>query len=134
MGMKDGELFERDGRWELRFTRVLDHPVESVWRAVTEPTGLRAWFPFDIEGPRESGAALRFVSRQGEAEPFTGEMVEFSEHSAMELRWEGDETVRLELEPHGSSGCALTLINRFDELGKAARDGAGWHTCLDLLE
>jgi hypothetical protein len=26
------------------------------------------------------------------------------------------------------------LINRFDEIGKAARDAAGWHACLDALE
>ena len=28
----------------------------------------------------------------------------------------------------------LTLVNRFDEIGKAARDAAGWHACLDALE
>ena len=27
----------------------------------------------------------------------------------------------------------LTFVNRFDEQGKAARDGAGWHVCLDRL-
>src|SRR3954451_6059022 len=127
--MNDGELLERDGRWELRFTRVLGHPVGAVWRAVTEPAGLSAWFPFDIEGERATGASLRFVFREGEGEPFAGEMVEFSPESAMELCWEGDETLRLELSP-ADDGCVLVLINRFDELGKAAR----WHTCLDLLE
>ena len=43
--------------------------------------------------------------------------------SVMELRWEGDETLR----PGGGlprldSRCVLTLINRFDEIGKAVRD------------
>jgi uncharacterized protein YndB with AHSA1/START domain len=132
-GMKDGKLIERDGRWELRFVRPLDHPVERVWSAITEPSGLAAWFPFDIEGERASGARLRFVFREGEAEDFEGEMVAFEPPSVMELRWEGDETLRLEVEPSGS-GCVLTLINRFDEIGKAARDAAGWHACLDLLE
>jgi uncharacterized protein YndB with AHSA1/START domain len=131
--MKDGELFERDGRYELRFVRELSHPVEKVWRAVTSPEGLSAWFPFAIEGERETGAALRFVFREGEAEPFEGSMVEFTPQSAMELAWEDDETLRLELAPSGS-GCVLTLINRFDEIGKAARDAAGWHGCLDALE
>ena len=28
----------------------------------------------------------------------------------------------------------LTLIDTIDEVGKAARDGAGWHVCLDRLE
>jgi len=131
--MKDGELLEIDGRYELRFVRRLSHPVSKVWRAITTPSGLAAWFPFDVVGEREAGAALRFVFREGEGEPFTGSMVEFSPESVMELRWEGDETLRLEL-VQADGGCVLTLINRFDELGKAARDGAGWHACLDVLE
>ena len=133
MVMKDGELFERDGRWELRFVRPLAHPAEKVWRAITEPEGLAAWFPFDIEGERVAGAPLRFVFREGEGEEFTGSMVAFEPPSVMELRWEGDETLRLEVAPQGS-GCVLALINRFDEIGKAARDAAGWHACLDALE
>jgi uncharacterized protein YndB with AHSA1/START domain len=131
--MKDGELLVRDGRCELRFERALAHPVSRVWEAITTPAGLAAWFPFDVEGERRTGAPLRFVFREGEADDFTGEMVEFTPQSAMELRWGGDETVRLELEAAGS-GCVLRLINRFDEIGKAARDAAGWHACLDALE
>ncbi len=130
--MKDGELFSVDGRYELRFVRELAHPVEAVWHAVTSPEGLSAWFPFDVVGERATGASLSFVFREGEGEPFAGSMVEFSPRSAMELRWEGDETLRLELRP-ADSGCSLTLINRFDEIGKAARDAAGWHACLDVL-
>ena len=131
--MKDGELFQRDGRFELRFVRPLSHPLEKVWRAVTSPEGLSAWFPFAIEGERASGAPLRFVFRAGEGPDFHGSMVEFAPMSAMELAWEGDETLRLEL-AESESGCVLTLINRFDEIGKAARDAAGWHACLDALE
>ena len=50
----------------------------------------------------------------------------------MELRW-GQEILRFELQPDGEDGCVLLFTNTFDELGKAARDGAGWHSCLDLL-
>ncbi len=131
--MKDGVLSEVDGRYELRFVRRLSHPVDKVWAAITEPDGLRAWFPFDIEGERATGAPLRFVFREDEGGDFEGSMVEFTAPAAMELRWEDDETLRLEL-ASSESGCVLTLINRFDELGKAARDAAGWHACLDALE
>jgi uncharacterized protein YndB with AHSA1/START domain len=131
--MKDGQLFETDGRYELRFVRELSHPQEKVWEAVTSPAGLAAWFPFDVVGERATGAPLRFEFREGEADPFEGSMVEFTPRSAMELAWEDDETLRLELEPSGS-GCVLTLINRFGEIGKAARDAAGWHACLDALQ
>ena len=130
--MKDGELFERDGRFELRFVRALAHPVEKVWQAVTSPEGLSAWFPFDVVGERAAGARLEFVFRDGEGSPFAGSMVEFEPESVMELAWEGDETLRLEVRST-AGGCELTLINRFDEIGKAARDAAGWHACLDAL-
>src|SRR3954451_16168847 len=131
--MKDGALLEVDGRYELRFARRLSHPVSKVWQAITTPAGLSGWFPFDVVGERAAGASLRFVFREGEGEDFTGSMVEFSPESAIELLWDDDETLRMELAPAGS-GCVLTLINRFDEVGKAARDAAGWHACLDALE
>ena len=131
--MKDGKLSEVDGRYELRFVRTLSHPVARVWDAITTPSGLSAWFPFDVVGDRSTGATLRFEFRAGEGDDFSGSMVEFTPESAMELAWEGDETLRLELTP-SDAGCVLTLINRFDELGKAARDAAGWHACLDALQ
>ena len=40
--------------------------------------------------------------------------------------------LRIELRADGA-GTLLTLTDTFDELGKAARDGAGWHECLDRL-
>ncbi len=89
--------------------------------------------PVRHRGERAAGAPLRFVFREGEGDDFEGSMVAFEPPAVMELRWEGDETLRLEVSPSGS-GCVLTLINRFDEIGKAARDAAGWHACLDLLE
>ena len=76
--MKDGELSEKDGRYELRFVRELSHPIEKVWEAVTSPAGLSAWFPFDVVGERRTGAALSFVFREGEGDPFEGSMVEFT--------------------------------------------------------
>jgi len=133
MAMKDGTLSEVGGRYELRFVRPLAHPVEKVWSAITTPEGLRAWFPFDVEGERATGASLRFVFRDDEGPDFPGRMLEYTPPRAMELIWEDDETLRLEVEPT-ESGCVLTLINRFDEIGKAARDAAGWHACLDVLE
>jgi hypothetical protein len=50
----------------------------------------------------------------------------------MEFLW-GEDVLRFELQPDGA-GTVLTLIDTLDELGKAARDAAGWHTKLDVLE
>jgi hypothetical protein len=52
----------------------------------------------------------------------------------LELRWGDDETLRFELTPtDGGSGTQLRFANTFGDVGKAARDAAGWHACLDLL-
>jgi hypothetical protein len=98
---------------------------------VTEPEHLAAWFPQTIEGERKAGAHLRFGPTDGEGPAFDGEMLAYDPPSLMELLW-GTDTLRIELQPDGG-GTVLTLIDTFDELGKAARDAAGWHACLDLL-
>jgi uncharacterized protein YndB with AHSA1/START domain len=124
-----GTLEKRDDKWTITFTRRLPHPPEKVWRAVTEPEHLKAWFPQEIVGERRAGAPLKFVSSQGDA--FEGEMVTFDPPSVMELLW-GTDRLRIEVQPDGD-GSVLTLVDTFAELGKAARDAAGWHECLGRL-
>ena len=121
-----------DGRWRLRFKRVLCHPPERVWRAITEPEQLAHWFPTTIEGERVPGAPLRFSFPQGQAAPFEGEMLAYDPPSLIELRW-GPDIVRIELRP-AEEGTELVLLDTLEQQGKAARDGAGWHTCLDALQ
>jgi uncharacterized protein YndB with AHSA1/START domain len=131
MTSAQGRLTRHGARWELRFVRPLAHPPEKVWRALTEPQHLSAWFPADIHGERTAGAVLRFVFRNDEGPAADGEMLTFDPPKALEFRW-GEELLRFELEPDGE-GCVLTFINTFHQLGKAARDAAGWHVCLDVL-
>ena len=128
----DGQLEQAGDRWRLRFTREVPHPPEKVWRALTEPEHLAAWFPTAIEGERRTGAPLRFVFTGGEGPTIDGEMLVYDPPSVLELRWGGEETLRFELRPT-AAGTLLTFVNTFDELGKAARDAAGWHSCLDVL-
>jgi uncharacterized protein YndB with AHSA1/START domain len=124
-------LQENDGRTQLVFTRRLAHAQDTVWRAVSDPDQHKAWFPGEMRGAREKGATLDFVEK---GEPmFSGEMLVFDPPSVMEFSWGPDDIVRIEVQPAGS-GSVLTLTHTFDELGKAARDGAGWHECLDFLE
>jgi uncharacterized protein YndB with AHSA1/START domain len=122
---------DRAGRPTLRFERHLPHAPETVWRALTDERGLAAWFPTTIDGDRAAGAALSFRFEHVELEPMEGEMLAFEPPSLLEFTWGGDR-LRFELTPE-AGGTALTLTVELDELGKATRDGAGWHQCLDSL-
>jgi uncharacterized protein YndB with AHSA1/START domain len=129
----NGTLEQTASGPRLRFIRHLAHPQDKVWRAITEPEHLKAWFPDTIEVERwEVGAPLRFVPAPEAAEPFDGEVLAFEPPAMLELRW-GTDVIRVELASEGD-GTRLTLLDTIAELGKAARDGAGWHVCLDQLE
>jgi uncharacterized protein YndB with AHSA1/START domain len=125
-----GKLEQVGEQWRLRFTRELAHAPEQVWRAITEREHLQAWFPHTIVGDWVVGGELRFESEYGD---FGGEVLAYEPPELLEFRW-GPDTIRLELAAAADGGCTLTLLDTIEELGKAARDGAGWHACLDRLE
>ena len=124
----NGQLLQTSDRVQLRFDRQLAHAPDKVWRAITEPQHLEAWFPGRIVGEWVVGAKLEF---HGEYPTFNGEVLAVEPGSLLEFTW-GPDTLRLEIVPEGA-GCTLTLTDTIDELGKAARDAAGWHECLDRL-
>jgi uncharacterized protein YndB with AHSA1/START domain len=126
-----GELDRSGPAWTLRFVRQLSHSPERVWRALTEPADLEAWFPTTIEGDRAAGATLTFAFRHGEADAFTGRMIACEPPRLLEFLW-GTDRIRIELEAN-AQGTRLTLSDTVDQNGKAARDAAGWHVCLDGL-
>jgi uncharacterized protein YndB with AHSA1/START domain len=126
-----GELEVEGGRTVVRFTRRLRHPPQAVWRALSEPEGLEAWFPTTIEGERKAGAPLHFGFRDMEAPPFDGRMLVFDPPTVMELQW-GEDKLRFEMQPD-DAGTVLVLTVVFGQIGKVSRDSAGWHACLDRL-
>jgi uncharacterized protein YndB with AHSA1/START domain len=128
----DGVLEHVGDRSVLRFRRELPHPRQKVWLALTEPAHLVAWFPTSIDGERKTGASLRFTFPHGEGDDFNGEMIAYDPPSLLEFRW-GPDTLRFELEDAGDN-TVLVFTDTIDERGKAARDAAGWHACLDVLE
>ena len=127
-----GRLERAGDSWQLVFTRRLPHPPEKVWRAITEAEHVSAWFPADIVGERRPGAELRFVFRDDEGPELPGELRVFEPVELLEFTW-SDETMRFELRPDGD-GTVLRFVNTFGDVGKAARDAAGWHACLDVLD
>lgn len=132
------ETFGRLGRSGatpmLEFRRRLAHRPEKVWRALTDPEHLAAWFPTTIDGDRADGARLSFSfpPPHEQITPMSGELERFEPPRLLQFTW-GPDRLRFELSAQ-EPGTLLTLTVELNELGKAARDGAGWHTCLDALE
>jgi len=61
----------------------------------------------------------------------TGTVLAFEPPRYLAFTW-GDDELHLHLEPV-AEGCRLTLIDVLTERDEAARNGAGWHVCLDEL-
>ena len=63
----DAILEDHEGRVVLRFERVLRHPPERVWSALTEVDDLRQWHPSPFELERRAGGAVAFEPPAGVA-------------------------------------------------------------------
>jgi uncharacterized protein YndB with AHSA1/START domain len=124
--MTHGTLSEVDGRPALRFERRLAHPVERVWRALTDPAELAQWFVAPVPGWPAAGESFEAMGQPGR-------MVEVDASRVLGWTW-GDERYRFELRPEGD-GCLLVFTHVFDDrLGPAAQHAAGWEAYLDRLE
>lgn len=122
-----------DDFYQLVFVRTLRHPIDKVWRAITEAVHLGHWFPDGMQPDFAAGARLHFVPAGNDDLAFEGEVLAFEPPTLVEFTW-GTDTIRIALAATADGrGTVLTFTDTFDELGKAARDGAGWHDCLDEL-
>jgi len=106
----NGTLETTGDRHTLRFERRLDHSVERVWRAISDPGELGHWFP-----PEE---ALNVT----ESDP----------PRLLAGTWFGD-SLRFELTPDGD-GCVLVFTHAFADRDTAARTAAGWDRCFARLD
>jgi uncharacterized protein YndB with AHSA1/START domain len=127
-----GTLLDSNGHWTLRFERQLRHPIEKVWRAISEPEHRDAWFPQRIVGPFEVGAAVQFVDDPNmPAEGFGGRWTAIEPPDLLELEW-GTDRLRIELTAT-DGGCHLVFSDQLTDAEHAARTASGWHACLDAL-
>jgi uncharacterized protein YndB with AHSA1/START domain len=130
---RTGTLAVVGGRSVLRFERRYPHPVEKVWRAITEPAHLSRWFPTDMRMELQLGAKIRFVFREGQPEEETGgEITALDPPRLFEFTWV-DDVLRWELAADGG-GCLLVFHHTFEDRAGAASFASGWEACLGELD
>lgn len=119
----------------VRLTRDLNHPIERVWTALTNPDDLAAWLMDPSVLELHVGGAIGF------AEPDmgpAGHITQLEPPTLIEYTWHtrrGAEAsiVRFELTP-SDGGTRLTLTHRQNATrSDALEHGAGWHTHLEWL-
>jgi uncharacterized protein YndB with AHSA1/START domain len=141
MTSPDGTIQTRDdGTRVLRYERRLDHPIDRVWAAITDPHEIEAWLARAEVDLREGGkVTLDWLNTDENGERYdhslaTGtitrldppRLIEFDTdvHGRLtwELRPEGDQT-------HLTFSAAVDLPD-----SDVAMVLAGWHVHLDFLE
>ena len=129
--MSEATLVSTGDKPVLRFERFLPRPIEEVWRAVTDPAEMRAWFPTRIEIDRwETGAALTHHFDGQSLSPLPGKVVECSQPHRLVFTW-GDDTIGFELS--AAEGGTVFVLTEELAAPHAARNAAGWEVCLERL-
>jgi uncharacterized protein YndB with AHSA1/START domain len=121
----NGTLETVDDRPALRFERRLNHSIERVWRAVSDPAELARWFVAPVEWGPETGESF-------EAAGQTGEITDVEPPRLLAWTW-GGERFRFELSPEGD-GCLLVFTHVFDDRSRGAQHAAGWEAYFKRLD
>jgi uncharacterized protein YndB with AHSA1/START domain len=121
---KDGET------WTLVLVRDLRHAPEKVWRAITEPTHLREWAPFDASGDLGKVGTVE-VTWVGSPAPVETRITRADPPKVLEYEIGGN-AMRWKLEGR-DGGTRLTLWAVIDR-PYIAMGAAGWHIAFDVLQ
>jgi len=134
---RDGRLRKADGRQYLTFDRLLHHPVEAVWEAITTPAGIARWMQSTVEVEPRLGGRIHYLFQEG-PHTMTGEIVAWDPPHVFAFTWNeketiGDSIVRFELSDD-PAGCRLRLTHEMADSVDATQYASGWHWHLDGLD
>jgi uncharacterized protein YndB with AHSA1/START domain len=137
------------GNKTIAYTRILNHSIEKVWRAITDETHRQAWFPeLALSHTTGGDAVVNFSGSECPPPESNPSDVYYCTVTRFEppnlLEYVGpDEHHRFELSPH-ETGCLLKFsatlpdAQQFDDPGHTIQSrysvACGWHYKLDEME
>jgi uncharacterized protein YndB with AHSA1/START domain len=146
--MSDGTIERTENRVTFRYERRLRHPVSVVWKAITDPEQVAAWFGARVEIDLKPGG--HYISYHPGDVRVVDRIVRLDAPTLLEHTFwaevNPDALVTWELHP-SEEGCVLVLSHslsiadieaartRFgdDPTLILSRNAAGWHHLLDKL-
>ena len=124
----------------IRFERRLKHPIDRVWRAITDPGEIEAWLARAEVDLRPDGRIhLEWLNTDEQGQRYEG-----AEMTATITRVEPPHLLEYEGDPHGRMTWELSeagdetdltftcVVDLSDE--QAMDNRSGWHVHLDFLE
>lgn len=129
-----GVVSEKNGIHMIRFERIVDHPVEKVWDAITIPEKIAQWLSPNIEKPGTSinlqlGGKIRLQYMMALPE---GVITGLINGQLLEITWSPQHITKWELFKEGRKKCRIVFTESLNK-PLAMHGIVGYHAYLDLL-
>lgn len=127
-----GKVTKESDGYKVVFERLLNHDIQTVWDAITNPEKLKIWFT-DFEMKFKKGGKLKILFRDAAKTITHGEIISIEAPNKFVWTWEGELAV-WELKSEGKNKCKLVFT--YSKLGDrfAVGASAGFDTLLHRLE
>ena len=129
---RDGRLAKSGDRQILRFDRILRHPPETVWEALTTAEGIGRWWQADAEIEPHVDGCLKLHFREF-GHRMAGEITAFDPPRRFGFAWPENGEVLFELTPD-PLGTHLRLTHDLPIEKDVMPFAAGWHWHLDGMD
>ena len=127
-----GKITKQDDGFKVRFERILNYDIHTVWHAITDPEKLKVWFT-DFDMKTEVGSRITITFRDENKTATYGIIVSFDPPHRFAFTWEGD-LANWELFALSPNKCRLVLTYSKIDKEYAAKSPAGFHILLNRLE
>ena len=126
-----------DGTHVLRYDRRLAHPVDRVWRAVTDPSEVVGWWS-EADIDLRVGGRVQFrwlnAGRDADQPVATGTVSQLDAPWLVEYDTDVHGRLRFELEPDGDGATRLRFIVERPDDTALDLVRPGWHIHLEHLD
>jgi len=135
-GTRDGRLRRAEDRAILTFERILHHPRDQVWDALTTPAGIARWWQSTADVDPRVGGRFHIAFNHAD-HSMAGTITAYDPPRRFAFIWPGvagrDSVVTFDL-AENPVGCRLVLTHDLPADAEVTAFAAGWHWHIDGLD